>query len=104
MLRLIEILNEQFNAVFFKTVTPEKHYEHYYELQITCELTRAVKVIKFYSVKELMDYVHEHHLMYEPLKKAAMVQFQSSGERHILQLNKIDNADTQTVTGLQNAN
>lgn len=104
MIKLIELINEHLNQVFFKQVSPEPRYQHHYELQITNHLLRTVKVISFDTVRDLMDYVHEKQLMYDPTLKVAMVQIQSSGERHILQLNKVQYGDSQVASGFQDLN
>lgn len=100
MTKLLELINEQLNQLFFKQVSPEYYGEHYYELHITCDVVRSVKVIRFDAMRDLMDYVHEHHLMYDPSRKYDMVQIQASGERHILHLNKVPYANTQSITGV----
>lgn len=98
MIKLIELINDQLNQLFFKQVNLERRYLHHYELQITNESTRNVKIIQFDSVKDLMDYVHHNELMYEPAHKVAMVQIQSSGERHILQLNMLNDGNPQVAS------
>lgn len=100
MIKLIELINEHLNQVFFKQVTPEPVYNHYYELQITNHALRSVKVMPFNSVKDLMDYVNHNELMYNPMLQVAMVQIQSSGERHILQLNKVQYGNPQVTSGI----
>ncbi len=100
MIQLIELLNEHLNQFFFKQVRFEPLYDHHYELQITNHGLRSVKVIQFNSVKDLMDHVHHNELMYDPLLKVAMVQIQSSGERHILQLNKVQYGNSQVATSI----
>lgn len=79
-----------------------EYYDHYYELHITDEVVRSVKVLRFDSVKELMSFVEERELMYKNDTRTAMVQVQSSGERHILQLNNVRHADTQSTVGFPN--
>ena len=100
MTKLIERINEYLDKLLFKQSLPEYQGEHYYELHVTCDALRTVKVTRFESVKDLMDYVHEKHLMYDPSRRYDMVQIQASGERHILQLNKVPYADPQTVPSL----
>lgn len=101
MLKFIELINEHLNQLFFKQVSPEYYGDHYYELHITCDVVRSVKIIRFDSMKDLMDYVHENHLMYDPSRKYDMVQIQASGERHILHLNKVPYGNSQASTGVQ---
>lgn len=103
MIKLIELINEQLNQLFFKQVAPEYRGDHYYELHITCDVVRSVKIIRFDSVKDLMDYVHQNHLMYDPSHRYAMIQTQASGEKHILQLNKVPHGNSQTAIGVQDA-
>lgn len=102
MIKLIEYLNECLNNLVTSTRPAVEYYNHYYELHINDEVLRSVKILRFDSVKELMSFVEERQLMYKNNIRTAMVQVQTSGERHILQLNNIRHADTQSTAGFPN--